>query len=156
HIGYIAQSEGYLHGFIALTLRYPRYYLESFQNTWRYFSSASDDALANDYRVTSDFIRFTQRYNKFFLAELSPGSVAWILVISFPLLLIFGCIEIRRLHSKKHNPQLWALNFMMFHLIWLSVLTVSVSWGNYNRYRFEFDAFYVVLLGLVFTSIAAR
>lgn len=93
------------------------------------------------------------------LPRLVPGDFEQtpspILLITMPLLLGFGIVQAA--HKGGGDPaRRLTLAFLAFNILFVTVVTCAISYGDFSRYRFEVDGFYVVLLAVALSALAAR
>ncbi len=156
HLAYLELSEGYLSGFIRITLQHPEYYLKSFWRPFRYFYPAGEERLSQHLNHSETIKSITRIYKLFCCGQIRDGETGWLLVIGFPFLFLFGILRIcflLRKRSPSQLPQLLTLIFIVGMIIVLTASTTLVSLGDFNRYRFKIDALYLTLLGVSLTKI---
>jgi len=71
-----------------------------------------------------------------------------------PLLLVFGVARIVR--GGDDMATRITLAFMIFNILFVTALTCAVSVSDFNRYRFDIDSFYAVLLSLALSRLVPR
>lgn len=154
YYGLFAQSDAYLKGFFAILSKFPGYYLNSFKRTKTYFAPANDYYFVYRHTVRN-FRVLLKKYNTYILLKPRESRLSYVLLFGMPTLLLFGALYCVHCYIKtpKHTHIWITLGFMLSVIVGLSLITVVISWGDYNRYRFTFDSFYVVLLGLLLTTI---
>lgn len=90
------------------------------------------------------------------LPRLVPGDVPQtpspVLLIAMPVLLGFGIARAanKRAGDLAHRV---TLAFLVFNIVFITVVTCAISYGDFSRYRFEVDGAYVVLLALALSRL---
>jgi hypothetical protein len=170
-------QRAYIHDGIALLRNYPVVYLRSSEAAWfSYFLPASDFPF---FELNRPRIFGIDRFwNALFFGQLKdagdrkelrrlaaehgPASLlphtGIFLMIGLPALWIFGAAYLvrgmRRRTLSRQSAILIA--FLLFNIIYLTALVNLLSSFENNRYRFSFDAFYVVLLGLAIDRLIRK
>jgi hypothetical protein len=103
-------------------------------------------------------------YNLFTFGTWPPvWNRPWLGYLALPVLLGFGCFRVTRMfrdvmrrHEKIEHPAAITLAFVMFNVLFLTVVVVLLSYGDHNRYRSEVSTYYALLLGMFLTSCIRR
>lgn len=93
------------------------------------------------------------------LPRLVPGDFEQrpspVLLIAMPLLLAFGVARAAgAVRGTVANRLTFA--FLVFNIVFLTLVTCAISYGDFSRYRFEVDSYYVVLLTVAVSALADR
>jgi hypothetical protein len=160
-----ALSERHLKDAVAVMRRFPGVYLRSVtrgysESLWpsgdNYWVAKSKSDRMNGLSDIWDLAICGQMYprvNRAWIETAVWPSRAWILTIVMPLLLLYGLVRLIR-PGRGGPAERVALGYIVFNIVFLTGVTIAVSIGELNRYRFDIDSFYVVLLGLALTSLA--
>ncbi len=173
-LAYLPVHEMYLKDAKAVLLHYPRAYLRSCLIAWfAYFLPASDlhtfDGLRRTIRPFDRifnsifFGQFRQANSRKDLRALSASGHALslvfytgvFLILLLPLLVCFGLSQILSpaLRSRLSRAQVVTLSFMIFNIVFVTLLSNMLSTFENNRYRFPLDGFYVALTGMFLQRI---
>jgi hypothetical protein len=81
----------------------------------------------------------------------------WGYAFAFPTALLYAAWRLLRaraaLASERSTVAL--LGFMLMTIVYVSLSTTMISYGDYSRYRFDVDSFYLVILVLLLTDLRA-
>jgi hypothetical protein len=81
------------------------------------------------------------------------GNQPWLFYVTLPGLMGMGVFKLVRGRRQIHDPALLTLAFMVFNIVYLTVVVVVFSESDQNRYRTELSPFFAVLLGMLATSV---
>jgi len=156
YIGYLLMTNGYASGFAKITLHHPAFYFSSFSSTWRYFLPSSEDAGAlgpNQNAIMDTLLHYS---NMLFCGQWQRMRNGIFLMIAFPVIILFGLIEaIRKCGKRTAAQRAYQLTmfYMVTNIVYVSFIAVAVSLGDYNRYRFIIDSFYLVIFAVMLHRI---
>jgi hypothetical protein len=90
------------------------------------------------------------------LPRLVPGNFrqtpAPVLLLTMPFLLAFGLVRAVR-SSEEGRAARVTFAFLVFNIVFLTAVTCAISYGDFSRYRFEVDSYYVVLLTVALSAL---
>lgn len=135
-------------------LAYPLTYLRSVGNAVvQSFAPASNDYwLRKMVRFSESGERVANLWDTLVAGHAdSRGKPAWLLAVSLPLLLVFGVARVFR--GGDSMATRITIGFMVFNILFVTALTCAVSVSDFNRYRFDIDSFYAVLLALALSRM---
>jgi hypothetical protein len=162
---------------LALLRNYPIVYLRSLQAAWfSYFLPAGDFPF---FDLNRPRIRTIDRFwNIIFFGQFKDASdrkelrrlagqgaraslllhTGIFLLIGLPALWIWGVTYLVRGVRRKSldRPSAIVIGFLLFNIAYLTAVANFLSSFENNRYRFPFDAFYVVLLGIAVQHMIRR
>jgi len=162
---------------LALLRNYPIVYLRSFQAAWfTYFLPAGDFPF---FDLNRPRIRAIDRFwNVAFFGQFEDASdrkelrrladqgaraslvlhTGIFLLIGLPALWIWGVTYLARGVRRKtlDRPSAILIGFLLFNIAYLTAVANLLSSFENNRYRFPFDGFYVVLLGVALQQLLIR
>jgi len=104
-------------------------------------------------------------WNRLLSWQCAPNGTAAAHVIGFPLLLALvivlrGFRRDRFLADSHPRSDELTLTFALYSTLWVSAVTLLLSYDDHNRYRFEVSAFYCLFLALaverVLTAVTNR
>ncbi len=155
HLGYLEISDSFMDGFFEVMKHYPMAYLKSFIITKKYFYPASKDFHARKANENNFVSILSDHYDRLFLLKADSSDISWALLFGLPILIIFGSIKALYVYIKDpHNLICWlTLCFIIFNILYVTVITAGVSTDDFNRYRFEIDFLYLTLLGILISNI---
>lgn len=104
-------------------------------------------------------------FNLVLAGQLAPRSVGGYLVFALPAALAFGVYEcvvlMRRLRRQSSaarpaadRARLGVVLFCVFNILYVSVTTILMSYGDHSRYRFTVMPLYIVLIALLIVRTA--
>jgi hypothetical protein len=101
------------------------------------------------------FLKLARVFDILYCGQFRSNGIGWFLLVGLTVVLTHGLWLLLRSARKPLADKTFAVTllFAIVNIVWLTVISVSVSYDDYNRYRFEIDAFYVLLLGLFVTSV---
>src|SRR5450759_3295015 len=72
------------------------------------------------------------------------------LIVLLPLVFVWGTTQLlkRRLRERLSRGELATLAFMLFNILFVTLLSNTLSTFENNRYRFPLDGFYVCLVAM--------
>jgi hypothetical protein len=161
HLVYIEASGRYLEDALMTIRSRPRVYLRAvLQAAYIYFHSASDYEFVSENRSRIGSLDLW--WNRVFygqwagdetaserLGNLSPGHVAWWLVLVFLTTLAgaAACLWKRRGHLA--DPVNTVVLFMAYTILYVTLVGTSMDIGENNRFRFAIDPLLMVLFVFV-------
>jgi hypothetical protein len=166
HDLYLANSE-------AIWLHYPIAYIRSVMIAWfAYFLPASDMHSFDDVRPKiHSFDRFFSVvfFGQFFQADRRadlraikaaggafklPLYTGTFLILGLPIIVLWAATQLvlQRFRIRWKKEELVLLGFMLFTILFSTVIANFLSSFENNRYRFVLDGYYTVITGLVVTS----
>jgi hypothetical protein len=77
------------------------------------------------------------------------GGRLLVLVIGLPLTAAYGFWRLVR----DRSPAAQAIAFMMLTILYVTAVTTLVSFGDFSRYRYDIDPFYLILFGLLLSDL---
>jgi hypothetical protein len=143
------------------TLRHrPGVYVDAVrENVHRYFLP-SDQTYpwlfdTTDYQNRLSLQPILTMWNLLFSWQRTPNGTAVAHVIGFPLLLAFVLVMVMRgfrrdrflADSPARSDEL-TVTFALYSTLWVSAVTLLLSYSDHNRYRFMVSAFYCLFLAL--------
>lgn len=139
-----------------LLRRYPQWYLRSVRAALEegYFRSA-----ANDFNITKAFVyppfkELDEEFTGYF--DPQPDESLRVLTVSLALALIYGILRLLSPRSWVRSQRATATALaMMIATILYAASSLLISYGDFARYRFEVDVYYVVLLAMLFDDGAS-
>ena len=141
-----------------LLRHYPQAYAESVWVAFRdsYFLSASEDATVergSNYRRLKNLEVLLRRLG----GRTENGSLLW-LVVGLPLATMYGVTRLLRdaKGPAPGGPIFAACAYMLVTIAYVTAGTTLVSYGDFNRYRFEIDPLYLVLGALLAQDVGRR
>jgi hypothetical protein len=143
------------------TLRHrPGVYVDAVrENVRRYFLPSDQTypwlAERTDYQNRLSLQPILTMWNLLFSWQRTPNGIAVAHVIGFPLLLAFALVMVMRgfrrdrflADSPARSDEL-TVTFALYSTLWVSAVTLLLSCGDHNRYRFMVSAFYCLFLAL--------
>ena len=170
-------QDAYTRDGLALLRNYPIVYLRSLQAAWfTYFLPAGDfpffdlnrpriraiDRLWNvaffgQFEDSSDRKQLRRLANQGARASLVLHTGIFLL-LGLPALWIWGVTYLVRgvRRNTLDRPSALLIGFLLFNIAYLTAVANFLSSFENNRYRFPFDAFYVVLLGVALQQLIRR
>lgn len=176
-LAFFQVQSAYTRDGLALLRNYPIVYLRSLEAAWfSYFLPAGDFPF---FDLNRPRIRILDRFwNVLFFGQFEDAAdrknlrrlagqgaavslvlhTGIFLMIGLPALWIWGVTYLVRGIRRKtlDRPSAILIGFLLFNIGYLTAIANLLSSFENNRYRFPFDAFYVVLLGLVFEQLRLR
>lgn len=162
HIGYLKLSKLMMRDARYVLVHYPSLYLKSFSRVFvaneGYFIPSGQNFWATRNQTSPSLLSFLRNFDSIFTGQYYYGKSGWFLVLGFPLLFAFGIV---RFYSQRKTlmmdlPFQLTLGYALGNIAWLTFVTLSISSGDYNRYRFKIDSFYILLLGLLVTALLQK
>jgi hypothetical protein len=176
-LAFFQVQRAYTRDGLALLRNYPIVYLRSLQAAWfSYFLPAGDFPF---FDLNRPRIRAIDRFwNVVFFGQFEDASdrkqlrrlaeqgaraslvlhTGVFLMIGLPALWIWGVVYLVRGVRRKtlDRPSAILIGFLLFNIAYLTAVANLLSSFENNRYRFPFDAFYVVLLGVALQELIRR
>lgn len=176
-LAFFQVQHAYTRDGITLLRNYPIVYLRSLQAAWfTYFLPAGDFPF---FDLNRPRIRALDRFwNVVFFGQFKDASdrkqlrrlagqgaraslvlhTGVFLMIGLPALWIWGVVYLARGIRRKtlDHPSALLIGFLLFNIAYLTAVANLLSSFENNRYRFPFDAFYVVLLGVALECLRRR
>jgi hypothetical protein len=176
-LAFFQVQQAYARDGLALLRNYPIVYLRSLQAAWfTYFLPAGDFPF---FDLNRPRIRAIDRFwNVAFFGQLEDASdrkelrrlagrgaraslvlhTGVFLLIGLPVLWIWGVTYLARGVRRRTLDRASAIliGFLLFNIVYLTAVANFLSSFENNRYRFPFDAFYVVLLGVALQALIRR
>lgn len=159
HLVYIEASNYYLRDALKVIRLHPYTYLQSiWQATYIYFHSTSDfDFL---YGNRKKIETFDQWWNRFFYGQWNTGekmevrmtttkstqNASWLVITAFLVSLISGVYYLYKNKSKLGEAQNVLILFMLYNILFVTVVGNLMEIGENNRFRFVIDPFILILL----------
>jgi hypothetical protein len=177
NLTYLKLHDLYLANSKAVLLHYPIAYVRSVLIAWfAYFLPASDMHSFDDQRVRiHSFERF---FNTVFFGQfrvvndrkdlraikaaggalMLPLYTGVFLIVALPILTLWALAQLalRRFRSRWKTEELVLLGFMLFTILFATVISNSLSTFENNRYRFVLDGYFTIILGLAVTALLSR
>jgi len=162
HIGYLKLSKLKMRDVRYVLVHYPGLYLKSFSRVLMtkegYFIPSGQNFWATRNQTSPSFLSFLRNFDLIFTGQYYYQKPGWFLVLGFPLLFAFGIV---RFYSQRKTllmnlPFQLTLGYALGNIAWLTLVTLSISTGDYNRYRFKIDSFYILLFGLLVTALLQK
>ncbi len=176
-LAFLQVQRAYARDGVALLRNYPIVYLRSVQTAWfTYFLPTGDFPF---FDLNRPRIRAIDRFwNVVFFGQFKDASdrkalrrlaergarvslvlhTGVFLMIGLPALFIWGITYLVRGLRRKTLDRRSAIliGFLLFNIAYLTAVANLLSSFENNRYRFPFDAFYVVLLGIALQQLIRR
>ena len=176
-LAFFQVQRAYTRDGLALLRNYPIVYLRSLQAAWfSYFLPAGDFPF---FDLNRPRIRTIDRFwNVVFFGQFEDASdrkqlrrlaaqgaraslvlhTGVFLMIGLPALWIWGVTYLAHGVRRKtlDRPSAILIGFLLFNIAYLTAVANLLSSFENNRYRFPFDAFYVVLLGVALQQLIRR
>ncbi len=166
HRVYVSAGERYWKDSLRMIALAPQAYLRSVSfAAYIYFHSASDYKQVMDIRQPIE--RLDTLWNRLFYgqwqkdetlseraARFSPGHFAWLLTLGFFLALSGGLAYVWQARAYLFEPRVAVLLFLLWNLIFVSVISVTMDIGENNRFRFTIDALWLLMLAFTLRSLA--
>ncbi len=154
HIGYLRLSELYKEDVLRVLKADPVAYLKTLPMGVTYFQPGSQDVEFEKRTNTQRAERAIRLLNLLFCGQLRPNGLGWLLVVGFPLLTVVGLLRLWKLarSAPAQMPATVTLLYVVANILYVTAVAVLISCGDFSRYRFKADPFYVVLLGMTLTS----
>jgi hypothetical protein len=173
-LAFFQVQHAYTRDGLTLLRNYPTVYLRSLQAAWfTYFLPSGDFPF---FDLNRPRIRVIDRFwNVAFFGQFEDASdrkqlrrladhgaraslvlhTGVFLMIGLPGLWIWGVVYLVRGVGRRtlDRPSAILIGFLLFNIAYLTAVANLLSSFENNRYRFPFDAFYVVLLGVALQSI---
>lgn len=160
HRVYVLAGEQYWNDSLRMIALAPHAYLRSvLRAAYIFFHSASDYKQIMDIRHPIDPL--DTLWNRLFYGQwlkdetlseraerFSPGHFAWLLTIGFFLALGGGLAYLWQERARLSRPRPALLLFLLWNVVFVSLVSVTMDIGENNRFRFTIDA--ILLLMLVF------
>jgi hypothetical protein len=154
YIGRLNLSKEITLGFLNVASAYPQGYLKSFRRTLKYFHSSLDDSLAMGHNrsVLKPLLPY---YLPLCCGQTHLSSHGRTLIFLFPALILFASgLIYRRYKANRTAPiHYLPLVFITTTILYLTLVAIGISHGDFPRYRFSIDYFYLTLLGILLSSI---
>jgi len=127
-----------------------RYFLPSDQT---YPFTTTDPTATTAYQNRLSLQPILTLWNRLLSWQCAPNGTAVAHVIGFPLLLAFALVIVLRgfrrnrfLADSHARADELTLTFALYSTLWVSAVTLLLSYDDHNRYRFEVSAFYCLFL----------
>ena len=157
HRVYLDAADYYLRDALYVLRVRPRLYLRAvLQSIYIYFHSASDFELTSEIRRPIQGLDIW--WNRIFygqwlndessserLARISPLHVGWGIVAAFILGVVGTLRYLWKNPGRMRQPAGLLLLFMLFNILYISVVGNSLDIGENNRFRYVIDAFLLLL-----------
>jgi len=90
------------------------------------------------------------------LGRLADGRLI-LLMVGLPLALLYGFHRVRgpRARRESERSSVAVLSYMLLTIVYVTGTTVLISYGEFNRYRFDIDPLYLVLSVLLLRDIGS-
>ncbi len=161
HSSYVDVGELYGRDLDYTIEHYPEVYIAGMrENVMRHLlpSDQSDPFNARSNLNRRALARGLRAYDYLFAGQWTENGPPWFHWIGFPALLLFAlCVAVRGVirrrflaapvPSNERATELIAL-YCFYNILTVSVVTIALSYGDHNRYRFKVSALYCVLLAL--------
>ena len=137
-----------------LISHYPGVYIQSVWHalSWYASSPTRDNMLAQtqNYLRVRNLVEALNRWS-------GSGKGDWLLalVIGLPLTFAYGLYRVVRARARhgSQRASVTAIAFILLTISYVTCVAVMVSWGDFSRYRFEIDPFYLVLLAALLSDL---
>jgi hypothetical protein len=88
------------------------------------------------------------------MGRLADGRLI-LLIVGLPLAVLYGFHRVRgrRARCESERSSVAVLSFMVLTIVYVTGITLLVSYGEFNRYRFDIDPLYLVLSVLLLRDI---
>ncbi len=139
-----------------LLRRYPQWYLRSVRDALfeGYFRSAANDFNITKAPVYAPFKELDEELTARF--DPQPDESLRVLTVSLPLALLYGIARLLSPRSWVRSQRATATALaMVLATILYAASSLLISYGDFARYRFEVDVYYVVLLAMLFDDGAS-
>jgi len=140
-----------------LITHYPGVYIKSVWNalSW-YASSPSKDGMLP---WTQNFLRLQdllETVNRWGGKDKDDRLLA--LVIGLPLTWAYAAYRLFRRRARRGSQptSVAAIAYMLLTISYVTCVAILVSWGDFSRYRYEIDPFYLVLFALLLSDVGPR
>ena len=79
----------------------------------------------------------------------------WLLVFGLPSLVAYGLWQALRANARVYYERCRqvALAYMLLGIAYVAAVTILISFGDFSRYRYDVDPFYLVILGLLLSQL---
>ncbi|HYL78120.1 MAG TPA: hypothetical protein VEU96_28150 [Bryobacteraceae bacterium] len=176
-LAYLRLHQLYLHQSWEVLRRYPITYARSFAIAWyAYFLPDSDlhsfDSMRNQVQSfdrwysMAVFGQFRHASSRKDLRAMRDAGQRFSLVLYtgtfliglLPLLFVWGTRRLiaRKWRTKRPGAQELTLGFMLFNILFVTLLSNTLSTFENNRYRFPLEGYYICLAGALATGIVQR
>ncbi len=174
NLAYLPIHDRYLRDSIAILRHYPIAYERSLANAWfSYFLPASDLAYFNYApprvkawehffnAVVFGQLRQTKDRETFIQLEADGHTFSCVLyvgvflIVLLPAAFLWGSAQLlfARLRGRWTQAQLALLAFLLFTIVFVTLVSTLLSTYEGNRYRFPLDGFFVALVGAAVTRL---
>ena len=156
---YLALSRSYLKDDLTLIRVYPRAYLRSVLFGFFYYLLPATDYPFSP-RSMGTLRPAVDAFDRFVCLRLEgaggTGSLAPGLALALPVLLLYGLARLVKPGAASDPAFRGTLLFLWGSILYVMLVGNLLEIGENNRFRFETDPFYVVLLGMALTTLATR
>ncbi len=123
--------------------------------TW-YFASPLDYEESEPNQNKANLKALTEKIDAFFLPDANGDQR--LLMVAFPLLVLYGIYRVlgARGTLESERSTVAAISYMLLLILYVTFATTAVSCGDFSRYRYNIDPFYVILFSLLATDCAQR
>jgi hypothetical protein len=174
NLAYLQIHDQYLRDSVAILRNYPVAYGRSLANAWfSYFLPASDLAYFNYApprvkawehffnAVVFGQLRQTKDRETFIQLEADGHTFSCVLyvgvflIVLLPAAFLWGSAQLlfARLRGRWTQAQLALLAFLLFTIVFVTLVSTLLSTYEGNRYRFPLDGFFVALVGAAVTRL---
>jgi hypothetical protein len=140
-----------------LISHYPGVYIQSVWHalSW-YASSATKDGMlarTKNYLGVRNLVETINRWS-----GKGKGDRLLALLIGLPLAFAYGLYRLVRSRYRREGQRtsVIAIAYMLLTISYATCVSTMVSWGDFSRYRFEIDPFYLVLLAALLSDVSQR
>lgn len=158
HLVYVQASNHYFKDAIQVIRARPDLYLHSIrQAAYIYFHSASDFDLINGNRVHVQILDLW--WSRIFYGQwrgdetsidrnssVSPSHVGWWIVASFVIAVTGSIVFLWKNRGRLADPQTLLVLFMIYNILFVTLIGNTMDIGENNRFRFTVDPFILLLL----------
>ncbi len=135
-------------------LAYVRSFLDAL--THAYFESPMDYDPSLRSANRDNLQPIVDKTNKLFLP--APDGTERLLVVLLPLLFLYGVYRVTGARGSLESERsiAGAISFMLVLMVYVTFAMTAVAVGDFQRYRYNLDPFYVILFALLVTDVVER
>jgi hypothetical protein len=119
----------------------------------RYTAACTTDMWLPQSRNFARLEEWVRRVDGWFLPQAWGGLL--VLSIALPLLAVFGIYRVLSANDRSYSQrgQQLGIAYMLLTIVYVTLLTTMVSFGDFSRYRYDLDPFYMTLLSLMLSEL---
>jgi uncharacterized membrane protein len=137
-----------------LLSHYPDVYLTSVERAFSHYTSAATVDMWLP--TTANFARLASliRSIDVYWLKRDTGQL-WLLILGLPLLVAYGIWRVLRANARVYSERCTqvAVAYLLLGIAYVTAVTTLVSFGDFSRYRYDIDPFYLVILGLLSSAV---